>query len=102
LILKLITLLVLMVLTVMGAKSCTASSPSSPLNPANVARNGLSGACANDQAVADASGSEASGPQGTAISPGLLAQLQASDPNGLGALEQSAGGSLACPTTTNP
>ena len=102
LILKLISLLVVLALTAVGARSCTASSPSSPLNPVNVARNGLSGACANGQAVAAASGSDASGPQGIAISPALLSQLQASDPNGLSALEQSAGGSLACPTTTGP
>jgi hypothetical protein len=102
LILKLISVLVVLALTALGARSCTASSPSSPLNPVNVAHNGLSGVCANDQAVADAGGSDASGSPGTAISPALIGQLQASDPNGLSALEQSAGGSLACPTTTDP
>jgi hypothetical protein len=100
--LKLISLTIFLALTVVGARSCTAASPSSPLNPVNVARNGLSGACANDQAIAAATGTDASSPQGTAISPAQLSQLQASDPSGLSALEQSAGGSLACPTTTNP
>lgn len=89
--LKLITLMVVLVLTVVGARSCSSSGPSSPLNPVNVARNGLQGLCANQQAVADASGENA---PDTVVPPGDQGQP------GLGALEQAAGGSLSCSTTT--
>lgn len=100
LVLKLISVVVLLVLTVLGARAFTASSPSSPLNPLNVARNGLSGICANQQATADAGGSDPSAPPATAISPSEQSQLQATDPAAWRALEGAAGGSPVCPTTT--
>lgn len=99
---KLVSLAVMLVLTGLGARACSGSSASSPTNPVNVARNGLAAICANQQAVAsagDASGSGAGQPAGPAVSPSELAQLQASDPAGLRALEQAAGGTLTCPTT---
>lgn len=85
--LKVVTLLVLLICTVIGARSCNSSSPASPLNPVNVARNGINGACANQQAVEDAGGSVGS----TSVS--VPTALQ----NELGGL---VGGSLSCPTTT--
>ena len=85
--LKLVTLLVLLVCTVVGARSCNASGPTSPLNPLNVARNGLSGVCANQQAVNDAGGS--AGDSGTLVAPAVQQQL--------GSL---VGSSLSCTTTT--
>ena len=85
--LKLVTLLVLLVCTVIGARSCNASSPASPLNPLNVARNGLSSACADQQAVNDAGGSGAD--TGSLVPPAAQQQL--------GSL---VGGSVSCPTTT--
>lgn len=97
----LISVVVVMILTVLGARACTASSPSSPSSPLNVARNGLAGLCANQQATAQAGGSDIDS-GGTVVSPEFQQQLQGSDPNGLRALQQAAGGSLACPTTTVP
>ena len=84
---KLISLLTLLVLTVLGARSCSASSPSSPFNPGNVARNGLSGVCANQQAVDDAGGD----PSGGGVSIPQSVQQE------LGGLT---GTSPSCPTTT--
>jgi hypothetical protein len=98
----LISVVVVMILTVLGARACTASSPSSPSSPLNVARNGLAGLCANQQATAQAGGADAADSGGTIVSPEFRQQLQGSDPNGLRALQQAAGGSLACPTTTVP
>src|SRR5580704_16399493 len=100
--LSLIGLIVLVILTVMGARACRATSPSSTSNPINVANNGLAGLCANAQAVAAAGGADPATSAATLVSPSYLQQLQKSDPNGLKALEQEAGGSLACPTTTIP
>lgn len=85
---KLVTLFVLLVCTVVGARSCSASSPSSPFNPANVARNGLSGACANQQAVEDAGGGSSAG--------GSLPIPQAVQQE----LGNLAGTPVSCPTTT--
>jgi hypothetical protein len=67
-----------------------------------VARNGLAGLCANQQATAAAGGANAADSGGTVVSPEFEQQLQGSDPNGLRALRQAAGGSLLCPTTTTP
>jgi len=91
--LKLVTMLVLLVCTVIGARSCNASSPSSPFNSTNVVRNGVDGACANQQAVADASGDGGGG--SAQASP--FASMPASVQQELGALS---GGSTSCPTTT--
>jgi hypothetical protein len=66
-----------------------------------VARNGLAGLCANAQATA-AAGGDPTAPSDTVVSPQFQQQLQGSDPSGLQALRQAAGGSLACPTTTLP
>ncbi len=96
----LLSVVVLMVLTVLGARACTASSPTSPLSPLNVARNGLAGLCANQQAAAAAGGADPAGTSDTVVSPSLQQDLQGRDPSGLQALQQAAGGSLACPTTT--
>ena len=87
--LKVITLLVLLVCTVVGARSCSTAGPSSPFNPGNVARNGLSGLCANQQAV-DAAGGDPSG-GGLAIPQEL---------GGLAASSGSPGSSLSCTTTS--
>jgi hypothetical protein len=100
LILKLISLGVLLTLTVIGAHAFTASSPSSPLNPVNVARSGLASICADEQASAAADGLAGAAAPVTVVSPSMASGLQASDPAGLRALEQAAGGSLTCPTTT--
>ena len=100
---KLISVVVLLVLSVMAARTLTSSSTSSsPLNPLQVSRNGIAGVCAEQRAIAQASGRPAgTGAPVTAVSPALLAQLQASNPGGLAALKK-AGGSLACPPATTP
>lgn len=78
---------VLLVLSVLTARSCNASSPTSPLNPGNVARNGLTGVCANQQAVDDAGGGSTGGQ--AAIPQSVQQEL-----SGL------VGTSLSCTTTT--
>jgi hypothetical protein len=98
--LQLMAIVVLLVVTGLGLRACSAPSPaSSPGNPVDIARNGLATLCAEQQALA-ASGNQA--PSGYVLSPAQLRQLQADDPAGLQALQQAAGGSLACPTTTLP
>lgn len=88
---KLMSLTVMLVITVMSTHSCSGSgSKSSPLNPANLLDNGLRGLCANQQAVAGATGDPAAPP---------AFQVPASD----AALARMAGlgaGGLTCPTTT--
>jgi hypothetical protein len=98
--LTLMGLVVMIVLTAFAARSCTASSPSSPSSPSGVATNGIAGLCANAQAVAAAGGGDSSASPDTLLSPAFEQQLQKTDPNGLKALQQAAGGSLDCPTTT--
>lgn len=93
LLLKVVTLLVLLVCTVVGARSCNSSDSGSVLNPRNVVGNGLSGVCANQQAVDSSSGDVASG---TVIPPSAEGQLNSA----LGVLGQKAPGRLSCPTTT--
>lgn len=93
LMLKVVTLLVLLVCTVFGARSCNASGSGSVLNPRNVLGNGLSGVCANQQAVDSSSGDVTSG---TAVPPSAAGQLNSA----LGLLGQKAPGPLSCPTTT--
>lgn len=91
LVMKMVTLVVTLVLTIMTARSCGGSgSPASPLNPGNLARNGLSGLCANQQAVNAASG-DPTAPVGF--------QVPASDAAlaGMAGLSTS---SLSCSTTT--
>jgi hypothetical protein len=95
---KLVSLAVLLVLSVVLARSCGPFSPSSPLDPLQLTHSGIAGVCADEQAVNAADGG-GSAPL-TVASPGLLAQLQASDPGGLAAIRQ-AGGSLTCPPTTD-
>lgn len=103
LVMKLMTIIVMLALTVLGARSCqgSGSSSQSPLDPNNLARNGITAICAQEQATAEANsyGSSDSTPV-TAISPSEEANLQASNPGGLRALQQALGGSLSCPTTT--
>ena len=86
---KLIGVIVMLVLSVVTARSCSSGSSSSPVNPATVEQNGLSGLCANQSAVADASGQTPS--QTLPDVPGLAAAAGAA---GLPA------GSFSCPTTT--
>ena len=97
----LVGVVVVLILTVLGARACRASSATSDLSPLNVARNGLAGLCANAQAVAADGGGDPAGTSQTILSPAMLQQLQQSDPSGLKALEQAAGGTLSCPTTTS-
>jgi hypothetical protein len=94
--------IVLLVLSIIGAKSLTGSSASSPINPVNVGRNGIAGLCANQAAVAQAGGQPEGSSPATLLSPGELAQLQASDPGGLSALSAltQSGSSDTCPTAT--
>lgn len=91
--LKAVTLLVLLVCTVVGARACNSSGSGSELNPGNVIGNGLSGVCANQQAVDSASGDISSGP---VISPAAEGQLNSA----LGSIGQKTSGPLSCPTTT--
>ena len=91
--LKVVTLLALLVCTVVGARSCSSASPSSPFNPGDVARNGLSGLCANQQAV-DAAGGV---PPGGAIT---IPQSVQQELGGLAGSSGSAGSSLSCTTTS--
>jgi hypothetical protein len=91
--LKVVTLLVLLVCTVVGARSCNSSGSGSVLNPRNVLGNGLSGVCANQQAVVSASGDITSG---TVLPPSAEGQLNSA----LGVLGQKGSGPLSCPTTT--
>lgn len=92
LLLKVVTLLVVLVCTVVGARSCNSSGSGSVLNPRNVVGNGLSGVCANQQAVDSSSGVTS----GTVIPPSAEGQLNSA----LGVLGQKAPGPLSCPTTT--
>ena len=92
--LKVVTLLVLLVCTVIGARSCTTSSSGSDLNPSKVVGNGLSGVCANQQAV-DAAGGQSD--SGVVVSPSAQNQLNAA----MGLVGGSAP-SLSCTTTTVP
>lgn len=102
----LMSTVVVVILTVLGARACGPSSSTSPSNPLNVARNGLAGLCANQHAAlaagggGDGGGGGAPGSPDTVVSPSELQQLQGNDPSGLRALQQAAGGALACPTTT--
>ena len=92
LMMKLMGIVVMLVLTVVGSRACSSSPPSSPVNPATVVHNGLSGLCANEQATADASGTES--PQTLQIPAGQ---------GGLAAAAESAGlqpGTFSCSTTT--
>jgi hypothetical protein len=100
LLLNLIAVIVLLILTVMGFRACSTTAVNSELNPINVARNGLTGLCANAAAAAAAGGADPNAAPGTVVSPDEQKQLQASDPGGLAALQQAAGGSLSCPTAT--
>lgn len=92
LIMKVVTLAVGLAVTIVAAHSCSGgSSPSSPLNPTNLARNGLSGLCANQQAVASAAGDNSAG-AGTI-------QLSPSD-SALAGIAGLSRGAFTCPTTT--
>lgn len=95
LMMKLVSVSIMLVLSVITARSCSSSPPSSNLNPSTLEQNGLSGLCANQSAVAAATGD--SSPQTLQVPPsdGGLSNLAA--PAGLAGL---AGGTFACPTTT--
>lgn len=89
---KLMGAIVMLVLTVVTAHSCSSSPSSSTINPDTVLRNGVSGLCANQQATADAGGTDAQ--------PSL--QLPSGD-SGLANMARAAGvspGALSCSTTT--
>lgn len=92
---KILSALVMLVLTVMTTRSCSGGpSKSSPLDPTNLLTNGVSSLCANQQAMAAASGAGTDSPQSL--------QLPAAQA-GLAGAAQAAGlsaASLACPTTT--
>lgn len=90
LMMKLVSLSVLLVMTVLTARSCGGSSHSSPLDPTNLARNGLSGLCANQEAVQAASG---------ATSGGATLQLPGNDA-ALAKVAGLSGTSFNCTTTT--
>lgn len=93
---KIVSALVMLVLTVMTARSCSGGpSKSSPLDPANLLTNGVSSLCANQQAMAAASGADATGsPQSLQLPAGQAGLAGAAQAAGLSAA------SLACPTTT--
>ena len=95
LMMKLISVIVMLILSVITARSCSASPPGSTLNPSTVEQNGLSGLCANQSAVADASGDDTQ----------QTLQIPAGDQNltglaGGSGLPGLTGGSFNCPTTT--
>lgn len=94
LMMKVMSLIIMLVLSVITARSCSSSPPSSTLNPSTVEQNGLSGLCANQTAVAQATGQDT--PQTLQIPAG---QAGLSDLAGTAGL---AGGTFACPTTTLP
>lgn len=92
---KVISLIVMLVLSVITARSCSASPGGSTLNPSTVEQNGLSGLCANQSAVAGASGDDSQ----------QTLQIPSSDQNlpglaGGTGLAGLTGGSFSCPTTT--
>jgi hypothetical protein len=84
---KLVGLAVMLALTLISLHSCGTTSPSSPLNPATLERNGLDGLCANQQALAQATGQS---------TPQTLALPAAA--GGLAALGGLPGGSFSCPS----
>jgi hypothetical protein len=92
LVLKVVTLLVILVCSVVGARACDSSGTGSVVNPSKVVGNGLAGVCANQQAVSDASGGEAS--PGTLLSPADDSRLNTA----LGLVGQHAPAQLSCPT----
>lgn len=93
LIMKMMGIIVMLVLTIVSARSCSGFSSGSPLNPANLEQDGFGGLCANQQAVAEASGDDSTQtlaiPQ-SASNLGHVPGLDSLDP----------GGSYSCTTTT--
>lgn len=92
LMMKLMGIIVTLVLTIITAHSCSSSPASSTLNPNTVLQNGVAGLCANQQATADAGGSDAT--------PSI--QMPSGD-SSLSNMARAAGVSpsaLSCPTTT--
>ena len=92
LMMKVVSLGIMLVLSVVTARSCSSSPASSDLNPSTLEQNGLSGLCANQTAVAQATGED---------TPQTL-QIPADEGN-LANLAGGAGlapGTFSCPTTT--
>jgi hypothetical protein len=92
LMMKLMSVLILLVLSAITARSCSTSPSSSVLNPATVEQNGLSGLCANQSAMAQATGDDST----------QTLQIPANQ-DGLSNVAGAAGlpaGSFSCPTTT--
>lgn len=93
LMMKVMGIVLMLAMTVVAAHSCSGSDSNSVLNPANVEQYGLSGLCANQEAVAEAGGDDST--QTLAI-PQSASQL--GNVPGLSSLDP--GGSYSCNTTT--
>jgi hypothetical protein len=89
---KLVSVSIILVLSILTARSCSSSPASSQLNPSTVEQNGLSGLCANQSAVADASGDDTR----------QTLQIHSDDQNlsNLAGRAGLAGGTFNCPTAT--
>ena len=95
-------LITLVILSALGMRSCNSTATPAIIQPSNVARTGVSGLCANQQAVAAANGGTADTSGQPLLSDAQAAQLKATDPAGYAALSQASGGSPKCPPPTNP